>query len=156
MEWMCWNFTFWSKWKHVLNGYHTCNAWNFNFRSVPRYRYTPCFVSEKIPAISATYRPYQQIPAVSAGKWIPGQNTILSFFGFTITRELVSKTKLIPNRTLKLKNPKICELTQPRIAWSKPGSGQRRWKNLFGAAARKRFLSGFREWPKATQKAFSL
>ena len=76
----------------------------------------PCFILEKILAIPAAYQPYRKIPTVLAYKWIPGRNTILSFFGFTITRELVSKTKLIPKRTLKLKNLKICELNQLRIA----------------------------------------
>ena len=36
-----------------------------------RYRYTPYFVGEKIPAVLDAYRPYRQNPAVLAGKWIP-------------------------------------------------------------------------------------
>ena len=38
------------------------------YRPVHRYRYTPCFVPEKIPAVLASYQPYWQNPAVSAGK----------------------------------------------------------------------------------------
>ena len=38
------------------------------YRSVHRYKYTPCFVPEKILAVQASYRPYQRNPAISADK----------------------------------------------------------------------------------------
>ena len=133
------------------------------YRAVPAdtagiYHTDQC-IDTGIPLVSyrKKYWSYQPLTSrTSEFRLFRPVNTILSFFGFTITRELVSKTKLIPKRTLKLKNPKICELTQLRIAWSKPGSGQRCRKNLFRAATWKWFLYGFREWPKAAQKAFSL
>ena len=46
---------------------------NISHRPVNRYRYCLCFEPEKIPAVPVAYRPYQWNPAISAGKWIPGQ-----------------------------------------------------------------------------------
>ena len=38
------------------------------YQPVHRYKYTHCFVPEKIPVVPASYRAYRRNPAVSAGK----------------------------------------------------------------------------------------
>ena len=58
-----------------LISYHTGRyGWYIPYRPANRYRYPLCFILEKIPAISAAYRPYRRNPAVSAGKCIPDRN----------------------------------------------------------------------------------
>ena len=78
-----------------------CTGWYgqyIPYRPVHWYKYPYCFISEKILAVPASYRPCRQNPAVSAGKWIPGKD-----------REIPKKN-----------SHEFSELTQSFCTWLEP------------------------------------
>ena len=94
-------FIAFSQYFHTRKSILYCTGWSgqyIPYRPVHWYRYPYCFISEKILAVPASYRPCQQNPAVSAGKWIPGKD-----------REIPKKN-----------SHEFSELTQSCCTWLEP------------------------------------
>ena len=94
-------FTTFSQYFHTRKSILYCTGrygQSILYWSVHWYRYPYCFIPEKILAVSTSYRPCQQNPAISAGKWISGKD-----------REIPKKN-----------SHEFSELTQSCYTWLEP------------------------------------
>ena len=77
---------------------------NIPYQLAIQYDWPLCLVPVEIPAVPASYRPYQQIPAVPAGIWIPNRN---------IKRPCYVNFDIFKGKIVILLNPNSKTLTLP-------------------------------------------